>query len=68
VLAGRVFSSDLVNAAQAATVNGGKVIVSLSANSAAVKGNSNPSASNIAAANIMATNGVIHVIDQVLLP
>jgi uncharacterized surface protein with fasciclin (FAS1) repeats len=68
VLAGRVFSSDLVNAAQAATVNGGKVIVSLSANSAAVKGNSNPSASNIAAANIMASNGVIHVIDQVLLP
>jgi uncharacterized surface protein with fasciclin (FAS1) repeats len=68
VVAGRVFSSDLVNAAQAATVNGGKVIVSLSANSAAVKGNSNPSASNIAAANIMATNGVIHVIDQVLLP
>jgi uncharacterized surface protein with fasciclin (FAS1) repeats len=68
VLAGRVFSSDLVNAAQAATVNGGKVIVSLSTNSAAVKGNSNPSASNIAAANIMASNGVIHVIDQVLLP
>lgn len=68
VVTGRVFSSDLVNAAQAATVNGEKVIVSLSANSAAVKGNSNPSASNIAAANIMASNGVIHVIDQVLLP
>lgn len=68
VLAGRVFSSDLVNAAQPATVNGGKVIVSLSSNSASIKGNSNPSASNIAITNIMASNGVIHVIDQVLLP
>lgn len=68
VVSGRVFSSDLVNAAQPATVNGGKVIVTLSANSAAVKGNSNPSPSNIAVTNIMATNGVIHVIDQVLLP
>jgi uncharacterized surface protein with fasciclin (FAS1) repeats len=68
VVAGRVFSSDLVNAAQPSTVNGGKVIVSLSSNSAAIKGNSNPSASNIAVTNIMASNGVIHVIDQVLLP
>ena len=68
VVAGRVFSSDLVNASQPATVNGGKVIVALSVNSAAIKGNSNSSVSNIAVTNIMATNGVIHVIDQVLLP
>ena len=68
VVPGRVFSSDLVNGAQAATANGGKVTIGVTAGGASVKGNSNASPSNIAAANIMATNGVIHVIDSVLLP
>jgi uncharacterized surface protein with fasciclin (FAS1) repeats len=67
VIAGRIFSSDLTQGAQPQTVNGGKLTVSLSSG-ATVKGNSNTSASNIIGANIMATNGVVHVIDQVLLP
>ncbi|WP_266368824.1 fasciclin domain-containing protein [Tellurirhabdus rosea] len=33
-----------------------------------VKGDANPTFSNVAAGNLLATNGVIHVIDQVLLP
>ncbi|MDQ2863714.1 MAG: fasciclin domain-containing protein [Bacteroidota bacterium] len=67
VVAGRVFSSDLTDGAQPATLNGGKVTIGLTSG-ATVKGKSNMSASNIVMANIVATNGVIHVIDQVLLP
>jgi uncharacterized surface protein with fasciclin (FAS1) repeats len=67
VIAGRVFSSDLAQGEQPTTVNGEMVTISLNGG-ATVKGNSNTSASNIIATNIMATNGVIHKIDQVLLP
>ena len=67
VIAGRVFSSDLTNGAMPTTVNGETVSISLGSG-AQVKGHSNTSASNIIGTNIMATNGVIHVIDQVLLP
>jgi uncharacterized surface protein with fasciclin (FAS1) repeats len=68
VIPGRVFSSDLSNGATPVTANGGTVTISLSSSGATLKGKSNASASHITAANIMATNGVIHVIDQVLLP
>jgi uncharacterized surface protein with fasciclin (FAS1) repeats len=68
VIPGRIFSSDLTNGAQPATANGGKVTIGLSGSAATVKGNTNSLASNIIGANIMATNGVIHVIDRVLLP
>ena len=67
VIAGRIFSSDLTQGAQPATLNGEKLTISLSSG-ATVTGTSNTSASNIIATNIMATNGVIHKIDQVLLP
>ncbi|MEP6950484.1 MAG: fasciclin domain-containing protein [Ginsengibacter sp.] len=67
VIAGRVFSSDLADGAQPATLNGGKVTIGLTTG-ATVKGNSNASPSNIIITNIVATNGVIHVIDKVLLP
>ncbi|WP_293926925.1 fasciclin domain-containing protein [Sphingobacterium sp. UBA6320] len=67
VISGRVLSSDLTEAAQPATVNGGKVMISLSGG-AKVKGNKNATAATISPANLLTTNGVIHVIDQVLLP
>lgn len=67
VIGARVFSSDLTDGAQVATLNGEKVTIGLSSG-ATVKGMSNTSASNITATNMVATNGVIHVIDQVLLP
>ncbi len=67
VVAGRVFSSDLTNGAMPATLNGEMVTINLS-NGATVKGKGNSSASNISKTNIVATNGVVHVIDQVLLP
>jgi uncharacterized surface protein with fasciclin (FAS1) repeats len=67
VLSGRAFSSDLTEGAKPATLNGATVTISL-AGGATVKGNSNSSKSNIMATNIMASNGVVHKIDQVLLP
>lgn len=67
VIAARAFSSDLSDGQNLTTVNEGAIKVALGSN-ATVKGNSNTSASNITAVNIMATNGVVHVIDQVLLP
>ncbi len=67
VISGRIFSSDLTNGAQPATVNGGKVTIGLT-NGATVKGNANTSASKITATDMVTTNGVIHVINQVLLP
>lgn len=67
VIAARVFSSDLTEGGQPATVNGGTVKISL-AGGPKVIGKSNTSASNIIATNVVTTNGVVHVIDQVLLP
>ena len=67
VLSGRIFSSDLSNGLMPATVNGETVTILLTAGPQ-VKGKSNKTPSNIIDANIVATNGVVHVIDQVLLP
>lgn len=67
VIAGRIFSSDLVNNSMPATVNGETVHI-LVGSSVQVKGNGNSTPSTVMAANIVTTNGVVHVIDQVLLP
>jgi uncharacterized surface protein with fasciclin (FAS1) repeats len=69
VVPGRVFSSDLTNGATPATANGGKTVtIGVTAGGASVKGLTNTTASNIIGANVMARNGVVHVIDRVLLP
>ena len=67
VIGARIFSSDLTDGAMPVTVNGGKLTVTL-AGGAKVKGKSNTTAANIVITDIVATNGVVHVIDQVLLP
>ncbi|WP_341838103.1 fasciclin domain-containing protein [Chitinophaga pollutisoli] len=67
VVPGRIFSSDLSEGAKPATANGGTVTITL-AGGARVKGNGNTTASVISPANLLTTNGVIHVIDHVLLP
>lgn len=67
VVAGRVLSSDLTEGLTPTTVNGTNLTITL-AGGAKVKGTNNATASNISSANLITTNGIIHVIDQVLLP
>ncbi|MCB2377546.1 fasciclin domain-containing protein [Hymenobacter sp. BT635] len=62
---GRVFSSDLAPG-NVATL-GGNVTVAAAGTGFTVRGGTG-TAANISAANILATNGVVHVIDQVLQP
>ncbi len=69
ILSGRFFSSDLAGAASEIALNGDSLGVSLGfGNNVMIKGNSDSSAANIVAGNILARNGVLHKIDQVLLP
>ena len=61
VIGGKVLSADLKEGMEAPTVNGSNVTVSLSS-SAKING------ANVISADIKTKNGVIHVIDTVLLP
>lgn len=65
VIPGNVFSTDLANG-DVTTANGASVTVDLSSG-VVIKG-ANSAGSNVTAANLKATNGVVHVIDTVLLP
>ncbi|MDX2305619.1 MAG: fasciclin domain-containing protein [Microscillaceae bacterium] len=64
VVSGRVFSSDLTNGATPATLNGATVRVNLTGGVFIESLNQ----SEVTAADILATNGVIHQIDKVLVP
>ncbi len=69
VIPARVYSSDLVNNANVTTALGAPQTVKITLPPARVLGLGNgANASNITATDIMANNGVIHVIDRVLLP
>ncbi|GAB3506473.1 fasciclin domain-containing protein [Spirosoma knui] len=66
----RAYSPTLTNGAAITTFQGGSVTANVGANNAVTltgRGN-NGAASNVVAADISATNGVIHKIDRVLLP
>ena len=67
VLGARIFSSDLQNGATPTTVNGGNILINLNGG-ASVKGNGNANPATITQVNWLTSNGVIHVVDQVLLP
>jgi uncharacterized surface protein with fasciclin (FAS1) repeats len=61
VVAGKVMSSDLSNGMMAATVQGGDVKIM-------IEGGVTVNGANVVTADIEASNGVIHVIDAVILP
>lgn len=62
VVSGEVKSTDLKNGMKASTVQGSSVEVGIT--DAGVKIND----ANVTSADIMASNGVVHVIDKVILP
>ena len=62
VVPGKVYSKDLSNGQMVGTVEGNDVTISLSKKGAKVN------QAGIVLADIAATNGVVHVIDQVILP
>ncbi len=68
VIGARVFSVDLREGIQPATLLAGKKVNISLMSGATVKGDGNSTPSNIVITNLLARNGVIHVIDQVLLP
>ena len=61
VVAGKVMSTDLSNGMMATTVQGGNVTI-MTKDGVSVNG------ANVVTADIEASNGVIHVIDAVILP
>lgn len=67
VVSARIFSCDLTNGQVATTLNTGTVTIATTSG-VTVKGNGNTTASNVTSADIVADNGVVHVIDRVLLP
>lgn len=66
VVADRAFSPTLANG-NVTTAGSGQLAVDVS-NGVTVKSNGNTVASKVLKADILATNGVVHVIDRVLLP
>lgn len=67
VLTTNVFASDLTSGARVPSLQGGQLEVNVSPARVKIATSTQPF-SNIAVANITATNGVIHVIDRVMLP
>ncbi|MCB6178150.1 fasciclin domain-containing protein [Rhodobacter sp. Har01] len=61
VVAGKVMSTDLTEGMTAATVNGKNITITLD-------GGAKVNGAVISAADVAASNGVIHVIDSVILP
>lgn len=61
VVGAKVMSTDLEEGMEAGTVNGDKISVSL-------KGGAKINEANVAIADVKASNGVVHVIDKVILP
>lgn len=68
LIGARVFSADLREGISAPTLLSGQNVSITLAGGPKVQGTGNASGSNIVATDILARNGVIHVIDQVLLP
>ena len=63
VVPGKLYSEDVVAASSATTVQGGDVSIAAGTNGVTLNGDV-----NVVATDVLANNGVIHVVDKVLLP
>ena len=68
VLEARVFSSDLTNGATPETLQSGTVTINLGSNVTVTDVDSGSPDATAITTDILGTNGVVHVIDQILLP
>jgi uncharacterized surface protein with fasciclin (FAS1) repeats len=69
ILKGGLFTPDLALGGSANTVNGESVnLYPGTSISVVLRGQRNDSLTNITTGNIMARNGVVHIIDRILLP
>jgi uncharacterized surface protein with fasciclin (FAS1) repeats len=68
VIGARVFSCNLVDGSTPATLNGQTVGISLSGGPKVTGNGNGGNPSNIIITDLVATNGVVHAIDRVLLP
>ncbi|MEM1408658.1 MAG: fasciclin domain-containing protein [Bacteroidota bacterium] len=62
VVSGKIMSTDLSNGQKAATVQGEKIKVAIKSGGVKIEN------ANVVAADVKAKNGVVHVIDAVILP
>ena len=62
VIAGKVMSTDLSDGMKAETVNGGDIEINISGSKVMVNG------ASVVKADVKASNGVVHVIDKVIIP
>jgi transforming growth factor-beta-induced protein len=67
VVAGRIYSTDLADGAVAGTVNGQSIEVDITNDGVFIKDSSDTPA-KVILVNVNGTNGVIHVVDKVLIP
>jgi len=63
VVPGAVMSGDLVDGMEVVTVNGETITINVDASGVSINGSA-----NVAMADIETSNGIVHVIDSVLLP
>ena len=64
----RLFTNDLIRTSLPATAAGSNQYLVPSENGTKIKGKSNATATNITVADLMGTNGIVHIIDAVLRP
>ncbi len=68
VIPGAVFSNQLQSGTYNTLLSGSKLIVTVGAGQITVKGAKNATLSSVKQADVLTNNGVLHLIDQVLLP
>jgi uncharacterized surface protein with fasciclin (FAS1) repeats len=64
----RLFTNDFMRTSLPATAAGSNAYVTPSDNGTKIKGKNNSTPANISKADLLATNGVVHIIDAVLRP